>query len=481
VAQAWWRIGMFSLKYRIAFTIFLLESLMMAVVLWQTLSHAVDSTRSQIHAVESVTLGLVGEVARNALLTEEYDMVQPYIEKLRLNPNIRRAFVVDDRDVIVASEQFGDLGEPLPVLKDTAATYWRIQPIANPAGTLGRLAVEFSTDPLAEAYRQALNLGIVIAAAGMGIIALVGVTFGFFLTRRLKRLVDAAGKLAEGDFSVRTRFQGRDEVARLGAAFDAMAHDIAADREQLARINEELEARVEARTRDLADANQEYQAFAYSVSHDLRAPLRGLTGFSQVLLDDYGEQLDETARDYLRRIQRASQRMSRLIDGLLKLSRLGRSEIECSPLDLSRMAAEILRELADADSGRNVQTVVEPGVTGSGDPRLVRDVLQNLLGNAWKFTSKTDRARIEFGSRQEGQETVYFVRDNGAGFDQAYAHKLFTPFLRLHANEEFEGDGIGLSTVQRIIHRHGGRVWGEGQLGKGASFYFTLGSFMPPA
>jgi PAS domain S-box-containing protein len=227
-------------------------------------------------------------------------------------------------------------------------------------------------------------------------------------------------------------------------------------------------------TAQLEVANAELDAFAYSVSHDLRAPLRSIDGFSQALLEDYTAQLDDAGRDYLQRVRVATQRMATLIDDLLNLSRVTRSEMVIGSVDLSELARELAAELAASDPGRTVDLVIAPGLEARADRGLLRVVLQNLMGNAWKFTGKRDGARIEVGVVSANGERAYFVRDNGAGFDMAFASKLFGAFQRLHRATEFPGTGVGLATVQRIIHRHGGRVWAESVVDRGATFYFTL-------
>ena len=221
-------------------------------------------------------------------------------------------------------------------------------------------------------------------------------------------------------------------------------------------------------------ANKELEAFSYSVSHDLRAPLRGIDGFSQALVEDETDRLSERGRDYLKRIRAAAQRMAELIDDLLRLSRVSRGEFKRERVDLSALVGAIVDELRRAVPERAVTVDVQPEVIASGDPRLVRITLENLLGNAWKFTSKTAGARLAFGAVREGDELVYFVRDNGAGFDMKYAERLFGAFQRLHADKDFPGTGIGLATVQRIVNRHGGRIWVEAAVGEGATFRFTL-------
>jgi PAS domain S-box-containing protein len=243
---------------------------------------------------------------------------------------------------------------------------------------------------------------------------------------------------------------------------------------QVHALNRTLELRVAQRTRELTRANEELEAFAYSVSHDLRAPLRAIDGFSRLLLERHGDGMDQAGRDQLGRIRAATVRMGELIDALLKMSRLSRGEMRRTPLDLSRMGNEILAELAQGSPHRQVSVSVQPGMHATGDAALVHNLLLNLLGNAWKFTSRTGHARIEFGQERAGPEPVFFVRDNGAGFDQQYVDKLFRPFQRLHGQGDFAGHGIGLASVKRIVERHGGTISAEGSEGGGACFRFTL-------
>lgn len=245
--------------------------------------------------------------------------------------------------------------------------------------------------------------------------------------------------------------------------------------EAIKALNTELEQRVIERTAQLEATNHELETFSYSVSHDLRAPLRSINGFSQALLEDYAEHLDAEGKDYLYRIHAATQRMSELIDALLALSRVTRAELQRDTVALSHMAQGIAADLQQQAPDRCVEWIIADGLMANGDARLLRVAMENLLGNAWKFTAKTPSARIEFGQqRQEEGTEVFFVSDNGAGFDMAYADKLFGAFQRLHRASEFQGTGIGLATVQRIIRRHGGRVWAQGRVDAGATFYFTL-------
>jgi light-regulated signal transduction histidine kinase (bacteriophytochrome) len=257
--------------------------------------------------------------------------------------------------------------------------------------------------------------------------------------------------------------RGRDAVAALIES-----------RNEVRRVNADLERRVAERTRQLEAANRELEAFAYAVSHDLRAPLRSMSGFSQILQENAPPGLDEKSRHYLQRIHDASMRMSSLIEDLLNLSRIGRSELTARPISLSQIAAEAAAAIRERHPTRDVQLEIASGMEVSADPRLLRIALENLLSNAWKYTSRTPQARVSVGTQAGERGPVYFVRDNGVGFDMKYADKLFVPFQRLHPESEFPGSGIGLVTVQRIVARHGGRIWADAKPDEGATFYFTM-------
>ena len=237
---------------------------------------------------------------------------------------------------------------------------------------------------------------------------------------------------------------------------------------QLARVRQDQLAA------QLQETNQELESFSSAVSHDLRAPLRRISGFGELLQEECGSQLDARGQDYLRRIDKATRNMGQLIEDLLQLLRATRGELQHAEVDLSQLAQAAVEELRKADGERAVDIVIQNGVVASGDARLLRTVLDKLLGNAWKYTRNTARPRIEFGAEVVDHETRYFVRDNGVGFDMAQSDRLFRPFHRLHTEAEFPGSGIGLATVKRIVSRHGGRVWGESVEGRGARFYFQL-------
>ena len=250
--------------------------------------------------------------------------------------------------------------------------------------------------------------------------------------------------------------------------------DTIGERERAEQRIRQLNGELERRILQVEATNRELESFSYSVSHDLRAPLRGIEGLSAMLQEEYGGTLDATARGYLKMIREGTHRMDDLIKALLELARVSRSELHSGPVGLSELYREVEHELRLTEPERRVDIEVEPNMTVQGDRALLRSMVHNLLENAWKFTRHRTLARIACGRQDRSGVIQYFVRDNGAGFDMTHASKLFTPFQRLHAGKEFSGTGIGLSTVQRIIHRHGGRVWAEGVVGQGATFYFTL-------
>jgi light-regulated signal transduction histidine kinase (bacteriophytochrome) len=268
----------------------------------------------------------------------------------------------------------------------------------------------------------------------------------------------------------------RDSQGRIIGAIETLEDitDRKRAEQEIRQLNENLEQRVHQRTAELEAANKELEAFAYSVSHDLRAPLRAINGFSQALLEEYASKMDDTAQDYLHRVQSATVKMAQLIEDLLRLSRVTRADMKREPVNLSALAQSIVAQLRQSQPDREVEFAIADGLVVNGDKCLLNSVLENLFGNAWKFTARQSDAKIEFGAQPEKDGIVYFVRDNGVGFDMAYADKLFGVFQRLHSAAEFPGSGVGLASVQRIIHRHNGQVWAEGAVGQGATFYFTL-------
>jgi signal transduction histidine kinase len=362
---------------------------------------------------------------------------------------------------------------PVPAIREYERDGQRLGAGRPIPGTPWVLWVELPGDAVvarASAFlERMLPVGLAIVLVG----AVAGWALSGRITRPLGRIRGAATAVAAGDLEQQVPPGGPGELRELADAFNVMARRIGA-------AHHDLEGQVAERTRalwryatDLESANRELEAFSYSVSHDLRAPLRAIHGFSQAVLEDAGPRLDEQGRDHLRRVRAAADRMGLLIDDLLELSRVSRTEMRVEPVDLSQLAHRVAAELRQGHAGRVVEVRIDEGLSAAGDPRLLRLALQNLLDNAWKFTARRPRGTIEVGARN-GDERVFFVRDNGAGFDMSYADKLFGVFQRLHTPTEFPGTGVGLAIVQRIVHRHGGRVWAEAVPDRGATFFFTL-------
>jgi signal transduction histidine kinase len=313
------------------------------------------------------------------------------------------------------------------------------------------------------AERAAVVSRLWISLACLTSVLLLSLWLSRSVLRSLAELAAGFLRFGRGDFSQPIAVTSRDEIGEVAE----QANRMAASLEQLGRERDKAEAALKL-------SNRELEAFSYSVAHDLRAPLRGLNGFSQALVEDWSDKLDGEAKDYLERISSASARMGELIDALLALARVSRTELHREEVNLTRLAEAVVKQLRATQPDRVVEFVNQAEIIAHGDPALLRAVLENLIGNAWKFTGARPAARIAFGSADQAGRSVYFVRDNGAGFDMAYADKLFAAFQRLHGAREFPGTGIGLATVQRIVNRHGGRIWAEGEVDRGATFYFTL-------
>lgn len=337
-------------------------------------------------------------------------------------------------------------------------------------GTPFLVLVEFGEQGIfvqADRFLQRMAvIGVVLLAIGLGL----ALALSHSITRPLNSLTKASAAIADGDYSRPLVVHTRDELGELGSAFNAM----------VVRVRDsqhELEVKVQERTAQLEAANKELEAFSYSVSHDLRAPLRHINGFSQALLEDYADKLDDEGKGHLHQLRSASQEMAKLIDDMLQLARVTRTDMHRETVNLSELARAVISKLQAREPQRSVVVDIEDSLTTNGDRRLLEIMLSNLLGNAWKFTSKKRNPQIVFGKERKHDQDVYFVRDNGAGFDMEYADKLFGAFQRLHSPNEFEGTGIGLATIQRIILRHGGQVFAEGVVDSGATFYFTLANF----
>ncbi len=422
----------------------------------------------------------------SAVIFDDTDSARKSLDVLRFSPNIISAGIhTADHKVFSSYFRPGTTAAPalpdLPAGQPTAHAFQSrrivvVVPILSENRSIGSVYIE--SDSQALYSRLARYVGI---ATIVFVISLVAAGLGSSFFRRsvsapIVKLADVAKVVArDKNYSVRApATPDMEEVATLVEAFNEMLFAIQKRDAELLAARETLERKVEERTAQLEAANKELEAFSYSVSHDLRAPLRSVDGFAQALLEDYGDKLDDFGKQNLQRVRAAASRMGMLIDDLLKLSRVTRSEMRREKSDLSAIAKSIAQSLEEAEPERKVDFKIEDGLAVDGDPRLLRVALENLLLNAWKYTSRHDHARIEFGRSKENGKSIFYVRDDGAGFDPRYANRLFGAFQRLHGVAEFPGTGIGLATVQRIIRRHGGEVWAEAEVEKGATFYFSV-------
>jgi signal transduction histidine kinase len=443
---------------------------------------------------------LLARTTAPALAFDDPRVAKENLELLRYRPKVRAAALYNSRGGLFASyaqapeSVFPTLPEVdgVRIEGDDLVVFRRV---VNDREILGTVYLRADYE-LYDRLLGYLGIAAVVGVVAMLVAYFLSRTLQTVVTRPLLAITDVAREVTEKrNFSLRAEKLSRDEIGMLAESFNTMLAEMenatrdleasnrefareASERrraeEEVLRLNAELEQRVRERTAQLEYINGELEAFCYSVSHDLRAPLRAIDGFSQALIQDFPADIPEEGKRYLSRIRSATQRMGQLIEDLLNLSRVSRVELQRREVDVSDIARSVANELQHREPGRSVEVPIWEGMRANADPRLLRAAFENLIGNAWKFTSKTERPHIEVGHLRDGGRTVFFVRDNGAGFDMAYADKLFGAFQRLHSGNDYPGTGIGLATVQRIMHRHGGRIWADAQPGRGAVFYFSL-------
>jgi len=428
---------------------------------------------------------LLGNRSTAALAFGDKQLANENLNSLKDSPDVVLACIYNKDGMLFSqyrSEIFTDNCAPVQAEKYDIAVFGndflRVRnEISLDSELLGYIYIQSELQRIRHHIRE--QIVIVILA-----LCLAGI-FSFFLSSWLQLLISKPiRKVAnvattierQADYSLRAPENGADEIGRLTHAFNGMLDTIENQNKQLQSSKDNLESLVSQRTQELENANKELESFSYSVSHDLRAPLRSVNGFSQMLLEDYANCVDDTGKDFLARIRASSQRMSQLIDDLLKLSRVSRSECEFQAVNLTELAETTIMNLKELQPERNVEILIEQGVEAEGDPHLLGILFDNLLGNAWKYTAKKPHARIEFGTTMTETGVKYFIKDNGAGFDMKNSDKLFGAFNRLHTAKEFEGSGIGLATVKRILDRHNGKIWAEAELNLGATFHFTIES-----
>lgn len=430
---------------------------------------------------------IIGSNSISALLFNDPQAAAQTLSALKSSPNIASAGILTEDRQPFAQYIRGGSDEILsiPALRDNQIEGYVFgsrhvilaRRILSDRRTIGFVFIRADLSEIDSRLRRYALISAGVLVVSLLFAVLISSQFRKSVAQPIIALADTARKVSENkDYTVRVSANGaRDELAILIQSFNEMLREIQQRDNELQKTHDELEQRVSERTRDLVSANRELEAFSYSVSHDLRGPLDALNGFSYLLLTNQGANLDANGKEYLQSIRGASRRMSELIDDLMNLSRITTRVMLREKIDLSEFARSIMEELCRTAPERSVEFAAPPTADAFGDARLLRIVMDNLLRNAWKYTSHHEHARIEFGVENKDGRVVYFVRDDGSGFDARSADRLFQPFQRLHSAAEFPGNGIGLATVRRIIQRHGGEVWAKAKVEEGATFYFTLG------
>ena len=431
---------------------------------------------------------IIGSNSVSALLSNDPLSASNTLSALKNSPNVASAVILttDRRLFAMYTRQGEDEMVNVPTLRDDQieANWFRrthavlIRKILSGGQLVGFVCVRADLGEIDKQLWRYVLISAVVLLVCLMFTLLVSSRFSKSVSEPIIVLAETARKVSrDQDYSVRvTPSSDRDELATLMNSFNEMLREIQLCDSALQKAHAELEQRVSERTRELLSANHELEAFSYSVSHDLRGPLDALNGFSYLLLKNNADQLDANGKESLRNIRDAARRMSDLIEDLLNLSRITTSTMHREEINPSTFARSVVDELRRKEPDRQVEFVVPSAADAYADPRLLQIVMDNLLRNAWKYTSHHGCARIEFGKETKDGQIVYFVKDDGSGFDPRSADRLFQPFQRLHSTAEFPGNGIGLATVRRIVQRHDGRVWAEGLVEKGATFYFTLES-----
>ncbi|BAU47538.1 chemotaxis protein CheY [Sulfurifustis variabilis] len=475
-----------SLKYRIAAIIFLLEAAMMAAVLGVTITYSQRETEKQLSANEEVMLQLLGDLSRIALLTSEYDELQPYIEQVVRDPHIDTVLLADRRGRVVVSNRHEAIGRGLPTFEHTPTLRWLVRDIENPNGRIGTLAIRFSHESLIQINRQVRNLGVSIALTGMTVIAIVGILIGYLLTRRLDALSRAAQRLAGGDLAVRTGLSGHDEVAIVGRAFDTMARSVAENVEALKRATDLLEQRVAERTRELAEARDEAiaatrskSAFLANMSHEIRTPLTAIIGFSETLLDS-NQSLAERV-DAIRTITRSGKHLLRIINDILDVSkmeanRLDVERIPLSPFELLDDVHAIVALLAEEKAlAFEIEYRYPLPARIVSDPLRLKQILINLCNNAIKFTARGG-VRIRLSWERAQSRLLFEVIDSGIGMTEELIRTLFRAFTQADASttREYGGTGLGLYLSRELATRLGGEIAVQSTPGAGSVFTLAV-------
>ncbi len=479
----------FGLYARIAFSVILIISLVMFILGFYLVSDAREKfNKERLQQVTASAMTLANG-SRDALISDDYELLDFWLRSVLVRDYYAYSYfsradgvILSHTDMGMVAKKVEALGQLSKMVKRKLRYHRRpvievVYPSRLGSRYLGNAHVAYYLDQ--DTFRDTYNISNIIILVFVLLSCLLIAIL--YIVRRytipVSQLTDYVASLSVADIHRKPApalLDNQTEVGDLARAFNEMSLRLMRAFQVLMDNEAHLKEQVEERTRSLRAANRELESFSYSVSHDLRAPLRAIDGFTQILEEDYIDSLDEDGRHYMQRIRTGVKRMNELIDDLLQLSRISRQKLDTVRLEIGRMVRRISEDLQENDSQRKVEFIIDDKLCVDADTRLLQIVLENILGNAWKYTAKVEHAVIEFGMQHEGGEDIFYIRDNGAGFDMAYVDKLFIVFERLHKDEDFEGSGVGLATVERIIRRHGGRIWAQAELGKGAAFFFTL-------
>lgn len=448
----------------------------------------------------STSSKIIANQSQAAIAFSDIANLHENLDSLMLNQNVVASCLYNEEFELLASKTRQSKNHQCPDRPSVNAHffdqdfYYRAEPITVDGERKGLLFVQVSLESLyhrLETY--VITMFVFAALISIAVYFLSGILQKYISTPLLLLQHTASQVAKTHDYSLQATKVNSDEVGDLVDAFNSMLATIKQQNDKITEDADLLEQKIAERTGELASANsylaisnkeldvanKELEAFSYSVSHDLRSPLRAIDGFTKALQEDYGDQFDSMAENYMQRIRTASQKMGMLISTLLQLSRVSRKDLEPREIDFSAMCRKICDQLQSNEPNRQIEICIEPNISVYADIKLLEVALDNLIGNAWKYSIYETLAKIDIGCLREQDKTVYFVKDNGAGFDKQYAHDLFTAFKRLHSTDQFEGTGIGLATVSRIIHRHHGDIWATSTLDEGACFYFTLNDSSP--
>jgi len=420
---------------------------------------------------------VMGSSASSSLLFADNASAEKNLSELKVQDDIANAIIFDKRGNVFAS--YTRQGFPAYNIKtftpggppyEMSDGYLLVnKSIEKDKETLGTVLIRVDLTPLNEIIKEEIGIGLFLLLFGVGLSFLIALFVQSYISRPLLSLVNLMQSvISSANYKNRAEVRGQDEISQLSVAFNDMLG-------QIEKRDNEMEMRVKERTSELEAANKELESFSYSVSHDMRAPLRAVGGFSNILLKHNAQSLDEDGKDALNMIASETARMGQLIDDLLAFSRTGKKEVQKARADMNRLAADAMKEVLNAERGESkAQIIIDNLPDANCDSVLMRQVFVNLFSNAIKYSGHAEKPLVHIGAYSENGKTVYFVKDNGVGFDMTYYNKLFGVFQRLHSQPEFKGTGIGLAIVQKIVKRHGGNVWAEAKVGKGATFYFSL-------